>query len=314
MPTAQHRLSVIIPCFNEIDTIAAILCKTAASLPQVRKEIVIVDDCSSDGSRQWIEWLSQLTPQDLATTLKLDAHPDHPDVLLPEIKAVLHQSNGGKGTAIRSGLLACSGDVIVVQDADLEYDPADWHEMFGLIEDGIADVVYGSRFYGRPHRSLNYHHYLGNRIISLTFNVLYNQILTDIETCYKMFRRETVEGIDFVSKDFGIEVELSAALVLARRWRIYEMGIRYFGRTYTEGKKIGWRDGVLALWYLVRFRFKSYAPKDDIDPWEGPDRRAGYTALRQSTNAQPSTKKAPSALAGGDNQGRPERERVDGVD
>jgi glycosyltransferase involved in cell wall biosynthesis len=166
-----------------------------------------------------------------------------------------HEKNRGKGGALQTGLGRATGDVIVIQDADLEYDPADWASMWDLIvKRDIADVVYGSRFYGRPHRSLNYHHYMGNRIISLIYNVLYNQTLTDVEVCYKMLRREVLDTLKLTALDFGIEVQISAQIALARRWRIYEVGISYYGRTYEEGKKINWRDGVKALWYLVRYR------------------------------------------------------------
>ena len=144
----------------------------------------------------------------------------------------------------------------VIQDADLEYDPNDWGAMYDLIADRkVADVVYGSRFYGRPHRSLYYHHYLANRLITVLFNILYNQTLTDIETCYKMMRREVLQSLHLTTSDFGIEVELSARIAQQRTLRIYELGICYYGRTYTEGKKINWKDGVKALWYLIRFKF-----------------------------------------------------------
>ena len=145
---------------------------------------------------------------------------------------------------------------MVVQDADLEYDPADWAEMFRLLQIGVADVVYGSRFCGRPHRALYLYHYLGNRLISAFFNVLFDQTLTDLETCYKMFRRGVLDDVVLVSDDFGIEVELSAVFARPKRWRIYECGVNYYGRTYAEGKKIGWRDGLLALWYIVKFRVR----------------------------------------------------------
>ena len=172
------------------------------------------------------------------------------------IRALYHERNRGKGAAVRSALAAATGDVIVIQDADLEYDPNDWAEMYALIAiRKIADVVYGSRFYGRPHRSLYFHHYVANRLISFLFNVLYNQTLTDVEVCYKMFTRDVRDSLRLTCNDFGFEIQISAQVSLARKWRIYETGISYYGREYQEGKKIGWKDGVKALWYLVRFRF-----------------------------------------------------------
>ena len=176
----------------------------------------------------------------------------------PEIsfRVIYHDVNAGKGGALRTGFAKLTGDVAVIQDADLEYDPNDWLAMYDLIANRkVADVVYGSRFYGRPHRSLYYHHYLANRLISVLYNILYNQALSDIETCYKMMRREVLQSLHLTSSDFGIEVELSARIAQQRSLRIYELGICYYGRTYQEGKKINWKDGVKALWYLIRFKF-----------------------------------------------------------
>ena len=144
----------------------------------------------------------------------------------------------------------------MIQDADLEYDPSDWARMYDLIATRkVADVVFGSRFYGRPHRSLYFHHYLGNRLISLLFNLLFNQTLTDIESCYKMMTSSVARSLRLTANDFGIEVEIGARIARQRNLRIYEVGISYFGRTYAEGKKIIWKDGVKALWYLVKYRF-----------------------------------------------------------
>src|SRR3984957_7041564 len=170
-------------------------------------------------------------------------------------RVVFHSRNKGKGGAIQTAMRAATGAVLVIQDADLEYDPDDWKVMYALIADKkVADVVYGSRFYGKPHRSLYFHHYLANRLISLVFNLLCNQTLTDIETCYKMFTREVLATLNITANDFGIEVQISAQIALARKWRIYETGISYYGRTYHEGKKINWRDGLKAVWYLIRYR------------------------------------------------------------
>jgi len=181
-----------------------------------------------------------------------DSPADHAEI---SFTVLFHERNRSKGAAVRTGLTSVWGDVIVIQDADLEYDPNDWGLMLPLIvERKVADVVFGSRFYGRPHRSLYFHHYIANRLISVLFNLLYNQMLSDIEACYKMFSREVLNHLTLTSEDFGIEIEISAQIARRRRWRIYEVGISYYGRTYEEGKKINWRDGLKALFYLFQFR------------------------------------------------------------
>jgi len=236
------------PVYNEIGSIADILPVVRAALPGVTKEIVLVDDGSRDGTRAWLQ-------ERFTCLAEGETHPGDPFGAETTVKVLFHIANKGKGGAIQTALAACTGDVIVIQDADLEYDPADWIAMHALIaERKVADVVYGSRFYGTPHRSLYYHHYIGNRVISRLFNVLYNQTLTDIEVCYKMFTREVARTLRLSAMDFGIEVQISAQIALNRRWRIYEMGIHYYGRTYQEGKKINWKDGVKALWYLFKYR------------------------------------------------------------
>jgi glycosyltransferase involved in cell wall biosynthesis len=239
------KLSIVVPAYNEVATIGRVLEAVAAALPQVEKQVIVVDDGSTDGTREWLT--GRFGP---------GAAPLQPAHAAPvTVELAFHERNLGKGGALRTGFGRSRGDVVVVQDADLEYDPADWAGMWDLIAArGVADVVYGSRFFGRPHRSLNFHHFLGNKLISWLFNLLYNQTLTDIEVCYKMLRREVLDGLVLTCDDFGIEVELTARIARARRWRIYEMGISYFGRTYADGKKIGWRDGFKALWYVVRFR------------------------------------------------------------
>jgi glycosyltransferase involved in cell wall biosynthesis len=251
------QLSVIIPAYNERHTIGSCLVKVVAALPAVSKEIVIVDDCSRDGTREWLlEQVDGRSGEQAA--LELDAE-GNVVVTAGEsnftIRVLCHAANRGKGGALQTGLAAAGGDVIVIQDADLEYDPADWREMYDLIAArNVADVVYGSRFYGRPHRALYFHHFMANRLISFLFNALYNQTLTDIEVCYKMFTRAVRDSLAITADDFGFEVQFSAQVALARRWRIYEVGISYYGRTYDEGKKINWKDGVKALWYLFRYR------------------------------------------------------------
>ncbi|MBI4083478.1 MAG: glycosyltransferase family 2 protein [Candidatus Lambdaproteobacteria bacterium] len=253
-------LSIVIPVYNEIQTIGRILPLVAETLPEVTKEIIIVDDGSTDGTREWLTAnLGQAggryaaVAQGPGGTLRLDEAVGGPATTF---RVHFHARNRGKGGALRTGLALATGDVIVIQDADLEYDPQDWARMYPLIAARrVADVVYGSRFHGAPHRSLYFHHYLANRLISLLFNVIYNQTLTDIEVCYKMFTRTVRDSLALTCNDFGIEIELSAQVARNRRWRIYEVGIRYYGRTYEEGKKIGWKDGVKAFWYLLRFRF-----------------------------------------------------------
>lgn len=252
------NLSVIIPAYNERHSIAACLVRVVSALPHVSKEIIIVDDCSRDGTREWLsEQVENLSATDSILELGEDGSLNRIDGNAAfSFKVLYHEHNTGKGGAVQSGLAAASGDVIVIQDADLEYDPLDWEPMYELIAGRrVADVVYGSRFYGRPHRALYFHHYMANRLISFIFNALYNQTLTDIEVCYKMFTSDVLRSLNLTANDFGIEVQFSAQVALARKWRIYEVGIAYYGRTYEEGKKINWKDGVKALWYLFRFRF-----------------------------------------------------------
>ena len=255
------KLSVVIPVYNEAVTIGTILREVASALPEVSKQIIIVDDCSRDGTTEWLRrnlgharglWHAITVGDD--GELELQRQPAS-NIAGFGFTVVYHERNRGKGGAVRTGFEHTTGDVIIIQDADLEYDPNDWSLMLPLIADRkVADVVYGSRFYSRPHRSLYFHHYLGNRTISLIFSVLYNQTLSDIEVGYKMFTREVLKQLVLTSNDFGFEIQISAQIALARRWRIYEVGISYYGRTYDEGKKINWRDGVKALGYLVKFR------------------------------------------------------------
>jgi glycosyltransferase involved in cell wall biosynthesis len=257
-------LSVVIPVYNEAHTIGRVLSQVAAALPEVPKQIIIVDDCSRDGTAAWLRrnlgqaegvWRGVVVDGDGELRLARDGLEGNAGF---SVAVLFHDRNRGKGAALRTGFTHAAGEVIVIQDADLEYDPDDWELMLPLIADRqVADVVYGSRFFGRAHRSLYYHHYLANRVISVLFNILYNQMLSDIEVCYKMFRREVLQELRLSADDFGVEIEISAQIALAHHWRIYEVGIGYYGRTYDEGKKINWRDGLKALLYLVKFRFSS---------------------------------------------------------
>ena len=240
------KLSIIVPVYNEIHTVGAVLQSVSKALPQVEKEIVVVDDGSTDGTREWLVAEQARDWQGLVE-----------ETALTTVRLALHPQNKGKGAALREGFCQASGDVMVIQDADLEYDPQDWAEMWRLIEQGRADVVYGSRFYGRAHRVLYLHHLLGNKTISAFLNIVCNTTLSDVEVCYKMFRREVWKEMTLTCDGFGFEVEFTVKMARSpRRWRLYEVGIAYYGRTYDEGKKISWKDGVRALWLIIWFALR----------------------------------------------------------
>jgi glycosyltransferase involved in cell wall biosynthesis len=225
-----RKLSVIVPVYDERNTVVEIVRRMRAVELPVELEIVVVDDGSTDGTRAVLQQLTDST-----------------------VRVVLHEKNQGKGAAIRTGLAQVTGDLVLIQDADLEYDPEDWPKLLAPVLRGKAQVVYGSRFTGER-RNMLFLHWIGNRFLSLVTNMLYNTTLSDMETCYKLFDRRVLADITLRSSRFDFEPEVTAK-VLRRGIRIYEVPISYAGREFHEGKKITWRDGVVALWTLVKYRF-----------------------------------------------------------
>jgi glycosyltransferase involved in cell wall biosynthesis len=224
------KLSVIIPCFNELTTIGAVV-DAVVNAPYDRKEIIIVDDGSTDGTRD-------LLKKDIEKRVD---------------KVIYHEKNSGKGSAIRSGIREATGDIVIIQDADLEYDPNEYPVLLGPILDNKADVVFGSRFISnRPHRVLYFWHSIGNGMLTFLSNMLTNLNLTDMETCYKAFKREIIQSITIEENRFGFEPEITAKIAKLK-CRIYEVGISYYGRTYQEGKKIGWKDGFRAIYCIIKY-------------------------------------------------------------
>lgn len=225
------KLSVVIPVYNERNTLHEILRRVRESPTGLETEIVVVDDCSTDGTRDILE--------------KLD---------LPGVRVFYQPKNAGKGAALRRGFAEAEGDIILIQDADLEYNPAEYPVLLGPILDGRADVVYGSRFLGGPHRVLFFWHYVGNKFLTTLSNVFSNLNLTDMETCYKVFRADVLKKITLKSNRFGFEPEVTLKLAKLK-CRIYEVPISYSGRDYSEGKKIGWKDGLAAFFHILRYAF-----------------------------------------------------------
>lgn len=224
------KLSVVIPVYNECQTIHLILQQVQAV--DLEKEIIMVDDCSTDGTR---DRLNELAGQ------------------ADNIRVLFHEVNKGKGAALRTGFAAATGDVVIIQDADLEYDPTEYPKLLKPIVDGKADVVFGSRFAGgESHRVLYFWHSLGNTFLTIMSNMFTDLNLTDMETCYKVFKREIIQSIDIKENRFGFEPEITAK-VSRMKCRIFEVGISYSGRTYEEGKKIGWKDGVRAIWCILKY-------------------------------------------------------------
>ncbi|MFV1950249.1 MAG: glycosyltransferase family 2 protein [Anaerolineales bacterium] len=242
------KLSVLIPAYNEINTIEDILRKVQSV--NLNKEIIIVDDYSTDGTREFLKNLEQnegLIPPD----------KDHSEVKIDNLKVVFHDNNRGKGAAINSGLQHIDGDVMIIQDADLEYEPEEYHKLLAPILNGHADVVYGSRFMGgSPHRILFFWHSIGNKLLTFVSNMFTNLNLTDMETCYKMIKREIIDQITIKERGFGIEPEITAKISKLGA-RVYEVGISYYGRTFEEGKKITWRDGVRTVYCIFRYNLFS---------------------------------------------------------
>jgi glycosyltransferase involved in cell wall biosynthesis len=243
------KISVVIPAYNERNTIEEILRRVLDAT--MRREIIVIDDCSTDGTRQMLENMAARQAQG---DLEMSAQDGGAPIALGDLRFLFQEKNRGKGAALRRGFAEATGDIILVQDADLEYDPLDYPKLLEPILDGRADVVYGSRFLSGPQRVHFFWHYVGNRFLTLLSDMFTNLNLTDMETCYKVFRREALEGIQLRSERFGFEPEITAK-VAKGKWRVYEVGITYAGRSYEEGKKITWKDGVQALWCIVRYRF-----------------------------------------------------------
>lgn len=227
------QLSVIIPVYNEKPTVEEILHRVAA-VP-ISKEIIVIDDCSTDGTRE------------ILRAIERDSHR------YGKLKVLFHETNRGKGAAVRTGITQAEGEVVIIQDADLEYDPREFSQLLQPILDGRADVVFGSRFLGGPHRVLYFWHYVGNRFLTLFSNMLTNLNLSDMETCYKAFRRQVFDDIQIKSNRFEFEPEVTVK-VAKKGYRVYETPISYSGRSYAEGKKITWVDGFKTLWALLRYR------------------------------------------------------------
>ena len=233
-PFAENKvndflLSVVVPVYNELNTINTIIDTIQAV--DINKELILVDDCSTDGTR--------------------DILADK-EKSFDNISVFYHEKNKGKGAALRTGFKHVKGDIVVIQDADLEYNPNEYHKLIFPILTDRADVVYGSRFIGEIHRVLFFWHHVGNKFLTLLSNMFTNLNLTDMETCYKIFRKSVIDTIEIKSNRFGFEPEFTAK-VAKQKWRLYEIPIQYHGRDYSEGKKIGWRDGVNAIWCIFRF-------------------------------------------------------------
>jgi glycosyltransferase involved in cell wall biosynthesis len=258
------KISVIIPVFNERPTIEQILLRVQAV--GLDKEIIVIDDGSTDGTRELLADLARYGAADRGAMML----PQAGQVLHVEnIRVLFQEGNHGKGAALRRGFQEARGDVVIVQDADLEYDPENFYSLIEPIVRGEADVVYGSRFLGGPHRVLFFWHYVGNKLLTTLSDMFTDLNLSDVWTCYKAFRREVLAQLDLREKRFGIEQEITSKVAKAG-WRVYEVPISYYGRTYQEGKKITWRDGMRGLWCILRYAARTARHADRHEAASGP--------------------------------------------
>lgn len=243
------KLSVVIPAYNERATIEEVLRRVQAI--NIDKEIIVIDDGSTDGTRDFLQELGCGTQHNRESSIPAQGERQF---RTDNIRVLFQERNQGKGAALRQGFKEARGEIVLVQDADLEYSPQDYHKLLEPLEQGVADVVYGSRFLGGPHRALFFWHYVGNKFLTTLSNMCTNLNLSDVWTCYKVFKREVLQQVVLDENRFGFEPEVTAKVVKGG-WRVYEVPISYYGRTYADGKKITWRDGLKSIWYILRYNF-----------------------------------------------------------
>lgn len=274
---APVRVSIVVPVFNERATIEEILFRLQAV--DIEKEILIVDDGSTDGTREFLQELSERCATDSpVVALGYGSRSLRTD----NLRVFFQKANYGKGAALRRGFEEARGQIVIIQDADLEYDPQDFHKLIEPINRGEADVVFGSRFIGGPHRVLFFWHYVGNKFLTILSDMFTNLNLSDVWTCYKAFRREVLQQLDFKENRFGIEQEITVK-VAKNGWRVYEVPISYYGRTYAEGKKITWKDGLRGLWCILRYSLSTPAAAAKQTPVQA----ARQHLADEATNATP---------------------------